>query len=326
MDGQNGPQMIPKPLRILFFGLPGAMAEETLRGLMSRQAAIAAVVVPQTTVPQLLPASPSPLEPIPAPATLELPLSGARSSMPTLSQLAWDEDVPLLAIGDLRQPEIANALVHELRQIAPDVAVVACFSQRIPAALLAVPRLGFLNLHPSLLPAYRGPAPLFWQFYDGVDSFGVTIHFMDEGLDTGSIAAQTAVHVPDGYTGPETDRLLAETGVSLLTGVLDEMARGTLEVQPQTGPVSHAGWPQEEAFDIPASWSARRAFNFIQGTGEWNHPYRVLTPAGPIVVTSVKGFELETNLAAPYQRDGSDLRIQFNPGVLMAKGGPEASP
>ncbi len=138
-----------------------------------------------------------------------------------LLSLAWARGLPVLAVGDFDHADTLAALAA----FAPDVAVVACFTRRIPPAALAVPRLGFLNLHPSLLPLYRGPQPLFWQLRDGAPT-GATVHYMDEGLDTGDIAAQIAVPLPDGLSGPEAERTLALAGLGLLRGVLDESGRG----------------------------------------------------------------------------------------------------
>src|SRR6185503_3137322 len=114
-----------------------------------------------------------------------------------------------------------------------DAIAVACFSRRLPASLLRLPRLGCLNVHPSLLPAHRGPDPLFWIFHDGDEAGGVTIHLMDEGFDTGPIVLQENVALSDDMTVAELDRTCARLGGELLAEALFGLAAGTIQPEPQ---------------------------------------------------------------------------------------------
>ncbi len=136
---------------------------------------------------------------------------------------------------------------------------MACFTQRFPAAVLRLPRLGILNIHPSLLPAYRGPLPIFWQLRDGAPT-GATVHYMDEGLDTGDIAAQSDVFLPDGLPGPEVERMLMLAGLDLLRKVLAELARGIVRRRPQSPGGSYYSFPTEEDFILSTDGPAWRAF------------------------------------------------------------------
>lgn len=228
-------------LRILFFGLPVGVSAVVLRGLLNDGANVAAVVVPAAAVPHLLPAASAPVMPIDphAPATDAI-LLGASPTADTL-RLAWDAGLPVFAISDFAHADT----IAKLTDYRPDVAVVACFTRRIPAALLAVPRYGFLNLHPSLLPAYRGPRPVYWQLRHGAPS-GVTLHYMDEGLDTGDIAAQRPVSLPSAIGEAEAERRLMGVGLALLRGVLAELARGVVRRQPQPPGGSYYGFPPAE--------------------------------------------------------------------------------
>ncbi len=206
-------------MRVLFFGLPAGVSAIALRGLVDDGRDVAGVVVPAAAVPHLLADPTLPTVLIAPPAAPALSLGESTD----LLSLAWERGLPVLAVADFDHADTLAALAA----FAPDVAVVACFTRRIPPAALAVPRLGFLNLHPSLLPLYRGPQPLFWQLREGAPT-GATVHYMDEGLDTGDIAAQTVVPLPDGISGPEAERTLALAGLGLLRGVLDELAAGVV--------------------------------------------------------------------------------------------------
>jgi len=298
-------------MRLLFFGLPAGVSAVVLRGLIDDGRDVAGVVVPAAAVPHLLP-DPAPplarLEPPTAPV-LSLPLTGDPAD---LLALAWSRGMPVLAGGDFGHIDVLAALAD----LAPDVAVVACFTRRIPPAALAVPRLGFFNLHPSLLPHYRGPQPLFWQLRDGAPT-GATVHYLDEGLDTGDIAAQAAVPLPDGIDGPAAERTLALAGVRLLRGVLDDLARGVVNRQPQGPGGAYQRAPAEADFALSTGWPARRAYNFMRGTADWGRPYAVEVNGRTEWLAAADDWR-EATLDRPSVRQGRHIVIRFSPGTLYA--------
>src|SRR5215471_6713061 len=173
--------------RAIFLGMPGNFSHPPLRALLEAGIEVCAVVVPAPL---------SPMQDLPAIRRREQPQE-SRSVLPVLEsplynsilQLAWERQIPVWEVHRLSDPETINVLVA----YQPDVICVACFSQRIPRTVLDIPRLGCLNVHPSLLPANRGPEPLFWTFREGSQHTGLTIHLMDEGMDTGPIVAQEVV-------------------------------------------------------------------------------------------------------------------------------------
>jgi methionyl-tRNA formyltransferase len=200
-----------------------------------------------------------------------------------------------------------------------DLAIVACFPRLIPEHILAVPPHGFLNLHPSLLPELRGPFPLFWTFRLGQQHTGVTVHHMDAGLDSGDIALQQELFLPDGISGPQADALLAAHGGSLLLDACRRLAAGTLPRIPQHSGGSTYSRPTAEDFQIPTSWSARRAYNFICGTAEWGTPYRITGQGIDLTLREAISFNASASQQQPFQQDGRDCSIQFTPGVLHAR-------
>jgi folate-dependent phosphoribosylglycinamide formyltransferase PurN len=228
-------------LRVLFFGLPVGVSAAVLRGLIAEGWLPAAVVIPAAAVPHLLLTSSLPVVPIeaPTPAVATFLMDGATTA-DTLS-VAWEAGLLVLAVNDFTHA----ATLAALGAYRPDVAVVACFTQRIPAALLSLPRYGFLNLHPSLLPAYRGPRPVYWQLRHSAPT-GVTAHYMDEGLDTGDIAAQRAVALPPDLSEVEAERRLMLAGLELLRDVLADLARGIVHRRPQPPGGSYFGFPPAE--------------------------------------------------------------------------------
>lgn len=293
-------------MRLLFFGLPAGVSAVVLRGLLDDGRGVAGVVLPASAVPHLLP------DPVPPVAYLSPP------AIPTLSlgeptdllALAWAHGLPVLAVADFNHDDTLAALAA----FAPDVAVVTCFTRRIPPTALAVPRLGFLNLHPSLLPAYRGPQPLFWQLRDGATT-GATVHYMDEGLDTGDIAMQAAMPLPDGVSGPEAERTLALAGLGLLRGVLDELAVGVVRRRLQEPGGSYQPAPAESDFTLSTDWPARRAFNFMRGTADWGRPYRIEINGRTEWLAAAEEWR-DVTLDRPSVRHGRHVVIRFSPGVL----------
>jgi methionyl-tRNA formyltransferase len=299
-------------LRILFFGLPAGTSALALRRLLEDGQDVAGVVVPAAAVPHLLPKPAPPVAQITSRITTSIPLAGGPAPEDTLS-LAWAAGLPVLAVRDFNHPDRIAALIG----LEVDVACVSCFTRRIPAAVLRLPRLGFLNIHPSLLPDYRGPSPLFWQLRDGAPT-GVTIHYLDEGLDTGDIAAQAAVSLPDGVSGPDAEGQLTGAGLDLLRGVLLDLARGIVRRRPQPSGGSYQGQPRPEDFALSTDWPARRAFNFMRGTADWGQLYPIVLAHDTVRLAVADSYN-DLALDRPSVRHGRNILIRFTPGILYAR-------
>jgi methionyl-tRNA formyltransferase len=293
-------------MRILYFGMFGAFSRIPLQALIRAGLHVCGVVVPSTVTTH----DTRPLVRLSPPQPAPIPLTMPESSR-TIADLALERAIPVFEARQLNAPET----LHTIANLQPDVACVACFPWRIPASLLALPTHGFLNLHPSLLPAYRGPEPLFWVLRAGAE-IGVTVHFMDEGLDTGDIAAQAPIELPDGVSGTEAERRCADLGGRLLCETLAAISNGTLQRKPQPPGGSFYGHPTQEDFTISVDWPARRAFNFMRGTAEWGCPYPVRIGAARLLLSKALAYDANERLNVPYLQSGRDVRIQFTPGVL----------
>jgi methionyl-tRNA formyltransferase len=302
-------------LSLLFWGTESLFSAQVLSHLVAvigPAIALQAVMLPATAE------QPSPVQQLAAEAPTtgagELPLL-THFVTPTTRHLAWQQGLPVYSLRSVR-----HHAVHTLLQtLAPDLVAVACFPWRIPPDLLAIPTHGFVNLHPSLLPAYRGPAPLFWQLRAGVQQSGVTLHQMAPTFDSGAIIAQQPLTLPDGASGPALDQAYAELGATLLHTFLTELAvRGTLHSHPQPAGGSTQSWPQATDFALDLGWSARHAFNFMRGTAEWGHPYPVTSQGTQYTLRSALRYEPAQQLPNTVMRQESALAIQFTPGVLYA--------
>jgi methionyl-tRNA formyltransferase len=242
---------------------------------------------------------------------------------PNIVPLAWAQHIPVWEVGTLSDAP-TRALLADLQ---PDLIAVACFPYIFPKILLQLPRYGCLNLHPSLLPAYRGPMPLFWMARQGERQAGVTLHFLDEGLDTGDIVAQTAFDWPDGISGADLERRCAVEGAKLLLTAVEQLGLvGDLPRRPQPQPgSSYFSWPAEQDLIIPTHWPARRAFNFIRAAGaDWPLVIELGEEAKRrgggerFLIRAASSFDVQATLDQPYLLRGDELSVQFMPGVLQA--------
>jgi len=145
------------------------------------------------------------------------PAGRGRALTPPAVKLAAEQsDVPVFQPKRVRDAESVAAI----RAMGPEAIVVAAYGQILPKDLLELPRYGCINIHASLLPAYRGAAPINWAVINGETRTGITIMQMDEGLDTGGILAQDSIPIgPDDTAGDVTAKL-SELGGSLVVDVL----------------------------------------------------------------------------------------------------------
>jgi len=258
--------------RVLFFGMPGNFSLPILQALLQDSIEVCAVVIPAATTSYSHLQTIRLLEP-PRIAHSTLPL--VRTSLQeSIIELAWKRGIPLYEVASLS----AAQTVSTLEGYQPDVICVACFSLLIPPVIRDLPRLGCLNVHPSLLPANRGPVPLFWTFREGHQTTGVTIHLVSEKMDSGDILAQEEIAVPDGIRYRQLEQLCAEQGGALLARTVQALSQGNATRIPQNeASSSYHSFPADNDFVVhPEEWDARRLYNFIRGVSEWGGPVTLI--------------------------------------------------
>jgi methionyl-tRNA formyltransferase len=154
---------------------------------------------------------------------------GQRSAPPPTASWAVEHGVKLLQPEKIRGPEFQEALAA----LAPEIIVVAAYGKILPRALLELPRLGCVNVHASLLPRYRGAAPIQWAIARGERETGITLMQMEEGLDSGPILLQRACPILSSDTGESLAKRLSLLGGELLAEGLPKLERGELRAVPQ---------------------------------------------------------------------------------------------
>lgn len=174
------------------------------------------------------------------------------------------------------QPERVReeAFMEELERLKPDVIVVAAFGQILPERILNIPRYGCINVHASLLPAYRGAAPIQWAVIDGLEETGITIMYMEKGLDTGDIICQSRVKLsPDETGGSLFDRLAVE-GADLLVEALEQLQNGTAARRKQDdSKSSYAKMLSKDMGCLDFTQDAATLERLIRGLNPWPSAY-----------------------------------------------------
>ena len=227
-------------MRVVFFGTP-EFAVPSLEALLGEGFDVVAAVTPP-----------------------DRPRGRSRSALvpPPVKAAAESEDIPVL------QPERSTeaGFVEQLRALAPDVGVVVAYGHILRPSLLAIPKHGMINVHPSLLPELRGAAPIEWAIINGLEKTGVTIMRMDAGMDTGPILHQIPHHIPDDVTAGELAEHLAEMGAQALVEALAMLEQEALKARPQDG--AHATYAPKltrEIARIPWGEPAERIARLIRG-------------------------------------------------------------
>jgi methionyl-tRNA formyltransferase len=196
--------------------------------------------------------------------------------------LGLSAKLPVLQPERARSPEF----LEELRALQPDLIAVAAYGQILPVSILGLPRFGCLNVHTSLLPRYRGAAPIQWAILNGDAETGVTIMKMDEGLDTGDIITQatTPIH-PEDSAETLHDRL-ARMGAELLVQTIPEYVAGKLPPRPQpTEGVTCAPKIKKQDGHIDWNQPARAIWNRVRGLMPWPGAFSYLPgPPQPLLL------------------------------------------
>ena len=170
------------------------------------------------------------------------------------------------------QPETIKSESSQdfLKRIASDAAVIIAYGQIVPARLLTIPRLGWINLHASLLPRYRGAAPIHWAIANGETLTGLTTMQIDAGMDTGPILLQREIEIGPDETSPELSARMREAGAELIVDSLLQFDRGEIAPAPQSSAnVSYAPILKKEDGRIDWTRTARHTYNRMRGFTPW---------------------------------------------------------
>lgn len=191
-------------------------------------------------------------------------------TMPEVKQVALEHNIPVYQMNSIKEE------YQELLVLKPDLIITAAYGQIVPEEILNLPRLGCINVHASLLPKYRGGAPVHYAIINGEEVTGVTIMYMAKKMDAGNIISQATVEIAhDETTGQLYDRL-SEVGADLLVDTLPSIINQTNEsIAQDESLVTYAPIIKHEDEKIDFNKSANDIYNLVRGLNPWPGAYTV---------------------------------------------------
>ncbi len=191
---------------------------------------------------------------------------GMKLQSTPVKEYALTVDLPVYQPATLRDGEALAVL----KELAPELIVVAAYGKILPEEILTLPPLGCVNVHSSLLPKYRGAAPINWAILDGEDETGVTIMYMAKGLDTGDIISQEKTPIDINEDAQSLHDRLADIGAKLLVRTLPELAAGTAGRTEQDDSLScYASMLSREQSPMDWNRTARQLHDQVRGLAPW---------------------------------------------------------
>ncbi len=279
------------PLRVVFFGTPG-FAVPTLREICAAGHDVAAAVT-QPDRPRG---------------------RGQKTSPGAVKLFAQEHGLPVLQPDRLRDEGFLGAIAS----LAPDLGVVAAYGKILPAAVLAVPRLGLINVHASLLPRWRGASPIHRAVMAGDDETGVSIMRVVQALDAGGVFARARRPITAEETSEDVERDLAELGARLILPVIDALAAGTAtETAQDASLVTYA--PRLTREDGAIAWTApaEAIHNQVRGLHPWPHAVTTLEGARVIILRTSLAPELHV---LPGDRDAGEIVAIERDAIVVRTG------
>ena len=192
-------------------------------------------------------------------------------------------------------------LIETLKELKPDFMIVVAFGQILTKEVLDIPKYGCINLHASLLPMYRGAAPLNWAIIKGEKVTGNTTQLMDIGIDTGDIILKDEVEITNNMTTEELHDILMVRGADLLIKSIEAIVDGNIVLQKQSDETFYAKMLDKDLANIDWNKSSEEIHNLVRGLNSW-----------PIAYTSYKGERMKI-----YETEALEDKTSKSPGTIL---------
>ncbi|TQQ84431.1 methionyl-tRNA formyltransferase [Peptacetobacter hominis] len=242
---------------------------------------------------------------------------GKKLAMPPVKELAVKYDIPVLQPVRARDEEF----VKSIKEINPDLIVVIAFGQILGKELLEIPKYGCINVHVSLLPKYRGAAPINWVIINGEKKTGITTMYMDEGLDTGDIILSKEFDLDRYITAGELhDRMMVE-GAEILKDTIDLIEKGEAKRTPQNhDEFSYAPIMDRNLGNIDFTKSAEEIHNLARGVNPWPGAYTFYNDVKmKIWKTDVLNEKSSKEPGTVLSVDKNGIKISTGDGILLVE-------
>jgi len=281
----------PESLRTVFMGTPG-FALETLAGLLDFGVNLVGVYT-QPDRPKG---------------------RGKKLAASPVKQLALEHGIPVFQPQKLRDPEA----VKELQELQPDLIIVVAYGQILPKAVLDIPRYHCINVHASLLPKYRGAAPINKAIIDGETETGVTTMLMDVGLDTGDMLVKRSLDIGKNETAERLHDRLALLGREALAETLQQLCAGTLVAEKQNDELScYAPMLKKEDGLIDWQKPAEDIHNQVRGLDPWPGAYTFLDSEVLKIATTTVAVDVSGEPGTILSADKTGVCVACGEGALI---------
>lgn len=234
-----------------------------------------------------------------------------------IKEYAISQNIPVLQPERIsREPEI----IEKLRNMSPDLFITCAFGQILPKSVLDIPTFGTINVHGSLLPKYRGAAPIQWAVIKGETQTGITTMFTDIGMDTGDILLKREIDISDSMTAGELHDKMSLLGAKTLIETIIELKNGSLPRLPQDDSLASSA-PRLTKETGLINWTdcSRNIHNLIRGTTPWPGAYTFLSGSRMRIWRSIFPASIMNNDRDSTDKEGTIIEINQN-GMLVKTG------
>lgn len=216
---------------------------------------------------------------------------GMKLKASAVKEYALEKNIPVFQPKKLRKND---EVLEQLKELNPDVIAVVAYGKILPREILELPKYGCINVHGSLLPKYRGAAPMQWALINGEEKTGITTMFMDVGMDTGDMLLKEEIEIKDEYNLESIHDILMQIGSKLLVETIDKVVDGTIVRIPQPEEGTNAPMITREMTKIDFSKKPREIFNFVRGLSPFPGTYMELEDGRKFKVFDVDYIEDES--------------------------------
>ena len=226
---------------------------------------------------------------------------GKKLAISEVKEVALEYNIPVYQPIKLKDD---REMIDYLKGLKPDFIIVVAFGQMLTKEILDIPKYGCINLHGSLLPMYRGAAPINWAIIKGEKVSGNTTMLMDVGLDTGDMLLKDEVQIPEDMTAGELYDILKERGSKLLVDTIENLVNNTIKGEKQPEETFYAKMLDKEIAKIDWNDSAENIHNLVRGLNPW-----------PIAQTTYKGEKMkiyETSVLDNHKNQNTGLIKEVN--------------
>ena len=230
---------------------------------------------------------------------------GKKLCCPPVKEYAMEKGIAVLQPEKVKTSDFTN----QIKVLEPDLLVTAAYGRILPIEILNIPKYGCVNVHASLLPKYRGAAPINWAIINGETKTGITTMLTDVGMDTGDILLKSEIYISNDITTNELEKKLAALGANTLKDTLLKLEEGILQRIPQQhDKASYAPMMKKEMGLINWENSSQEIHNLVRGTNPW-----------PVAYTFYKGKRIKIWKTGSGYTEDNGCNVDVQPGTICYK-------